>query len=222
MSLWKTVESELAAIEAALVAVPPKVVEAQQRVADLAVKVKGRIAPAPRVFSADELKKAVEHLAFEIQHFRCYSKLYRNADLSRFCGAATQAVQYVLLLHLRLLIDFFYGEAKQDDCTVDHFNVLNGFEAAFPASIHLRSALNKKMTADLNKLLAHMTATRWEKNRPPMNDYDSFIPTIEDLIARFESALPEDVRQVYLKHYQRWESCHTATVLHQGNQGQTG
>jgi hypothetical protein len=220
MSLWKTVESELAAIEAALVAVPPKVAEAQQRVADLGLKVNSRMAPAPRAFSVDELKKAVEHLAFEMQHFRCYSKLYKNSDLSRFCGAAHQAVLYALLLHLRLLIDFFYGEARQDDCNVDHFNVLNGFEAAFPASIHLHSARNKKMSADLNKLLAHMTATRWEKNRPPMNDYDSFIPTIDDLITKFEAALPEEVRQVYLRHYQRWESSHPATVLQQGNQGQ--
>src|ERR1035438_7893970 len=122
MSLWKTVESELAAIEAALVADPPNVAEARQRVADLALRVKSRMAPASRTFSVDELKKAVEHLAFETQHFRCYSKLYKSADLSRLSDAATQAVQYALLLHLRLLIDFFYGEAKQDDCHVDHFN----------------------------------------------------------------------------------------------------
>ena len=201
-----------AAIEAALVAAPPNAAEARRRVADLALKVKSRMAPASRVFSVDELKKAVEHLAFEMQHFRCYSKIYKSSDLTRFSGAAHQAVLYALLLHLRLLIDFFYGEPKRDDCSVDHFNVLNGFEAAFPASIHLHSARNKQVSVDLNKLLAHMTATRWEKNRPPMDDYDKFILTISDLITRFEAALPEDVRQVYLKHYRSWECSHPATA----------
>ena len=204
--------NELATIEAALAAVPPDVAEAQQLVAALAQKVKNRKTSATRVFSVDQLKKAVEHLSFEMQHFRCYSKLYSNDDLRRFSGAAHQAVRYALLLHLRLLIDFFYGEATQDDCHVDHFNVLDGFEAAFPASIHLHSARNRKMSVDLNKLLAHMTATRWEKNRPPMDDYDKFILTISDLITRFEAALPEDVRQVYLKHYRSWECSHPATA----------
>src|ERR1039458_6328359 len=109
MFLWKTVESELATIEAALAAVPPNIAEAQQRVAALVQKIKNRNTSASRRFSVDELKKAVEHLAFEMQHFRCYYKLYTNADLSRFSGAAHQAVLYALLLHLRLLIDFFYG-----------------------------------------------------------------------------------------------------------------
>lgn len=216
MSLWKTVENELAAIKAVLAAVPPNIAEAQQLVDALAQRVKNRKTPAPRAFTVDELKRAVEHLSFEMQHFRCYSKLYSNSDLERLSGAAHQAVRYALLLHLRLLVDFFYMEAEQDDCHVDHFNVLDGFEADFPASIHLHSARSKKLSVDLNKLLAHFTATRWEKYRPPMNDYDEFIPTIDDLITRFEAALPEDVRQVYLKHYRYWEYSHPATVFQQG------
>jgi hypothetical protein len=217
MSLWKAVEDELATIGIALAAGPPNVTEAQQLVAALALKVKNRQIPASRTFSVDELKKPVEHLAFETQHFRCYSKLYKSADPSRLSDAATQAVQYALLLHLRLLIDFFYGEAKQDDCHVDHFNILDGFEATFPASLRPHSAQIKKLSLDLNKLLAHLTATRWEKNRPPMNDYDKFIPRIDDLITKFEAALPEEVRQVYLKHYRHWERYHPATVRQQGH-----
>lgn len=216
MSFWRTLENRIAMIETALAAVPPNVAEAQRLVAALAQKVKNRRTPDPRVFSVDELKKAVEHLSFETQHFRCYSKLYSNADLSRFSGAAYQAVRYALLLHLRLLVDFFYGAAKLDDCNVDHFNVLGGFEAAFPASIHVHDERTKTVSVNLNKLLAHLTATRWEKPRPLMDDYDKFLPTISNLITRFEAALPEDVRQVYMRHYRRWESCHPATVLQQG------
>jgi len=79
---------------------------------------------------------------------------------------------------------------KQDDCHVDHFNVLDGFEATFPASLHPHSAQIKQLSVDLNQLLAHITATRWERNRPPMSDYDKFIPTLDDLITKFEAALP--------------------------------
>src|SRR5665811_562498 len=91
MSLWKTVENELAAIKAVLAAVPPNIAEAQQLVDALAQRVKNRKTPAPRAFTVDELKKAVEHLSFEMQHFRCYSKLYSNNDLERLSGAAHQA-----------------------------------------------------------------------------------------------------------------------------------
>ena len=89
---------------AALAAVPPDVAEAQQLVAALAQKVKNRKTSATRVFSVDQLKKAVEHLSFEMQHFRCYSKLYSNDDLRRFSCAAHQAVRYALLLHYVYLL----------------------------------------------------------------------------------------------------------------------
>lgn len=147
-----------------------------------------------------------------MQHFRCYSQLYNNDDLKRLSGAAHQAVRYALLLHLRLLIDFFFAEARQDDCHVNHFNILDGFEAAFPASIHLSSDRTRRVSVDLNKLLAHITATRWEKNRPLMNHYAEFIPIIHDLITRFETALPDDKRGVYLEHCRKWECHHPATL----------
>src|SRR6478672_3222190 len=114
MSLLKTVEKELAAIKAALAEGPAKNTEARQLLQDLAEKARNHNCPPPRVFSVDELKKAVQHLSFETYHFRCYTELYKNPDLMAFTMAARQAVQYALLLHLRLLINFFYGRANQD------------------------------------------------------------------------------------------------------------
>ena len=216
MLSWKAVEKDLTQIEAALAEIPPNVTKAQQLAAAVTQKLKNRKTPASRTFTVDELKEAVKHLAFDMQHFRCYSKLYSDVHLQQFSAAASQAVRYALLLHLRLLIDFFYGEAKQDDCHVDHFNVLDGFEAAFPGNIHHRSAGITKINSDLNKFLAHMTAARWENNRPPMNEYEKFILTIDRLIKRFEDALPEDLRQLYSGHYRMWERSHSATVLRQG------
>ena len=216
MPTWKLVANDLTQIEAALAAIPPNVAKVQQLTAAFIQKVKNRRILVSRAFTVDELKEAVKHLAFDMQHFRCYSTLYSDPHLRRFSAAASQAVMYALLLHLRLLIDFFYGEAKQDDCHVDHFNTLSGFEAAFPASIHHRSAGINKISANLNKFLAHMTATRWENNRPSMNEYEKVMPTIDHLIQRFEDALPEDLRQVYSKHYQIWEGRHPGIVLRQG------
>jgi hypothetical protein len=169
--------------------------------------------PKPlRKFSHDELKKAVEHLAFETQHFRCYRKLHHNGKLRAFSAAATQAVGYSLLLHLRVLIDFFYAAPEKDDCCVDHLNALPGFATSFPASLHVHTPKTREVSETLNKFLAHLTATRWEKPRQAWDYYDQFAPTIENLVEKFETALPDDFKKVYLKAYQHWDSNHHGTV----------
>jgi hypothetical protein len=118
-------------------------------------------------FTEADLKRAVPHLAFDMQHFRCYLKLHRNTKLQRACPAASQAVVYSLLLHLRLLLDFFYGPPKKDDCWAGHFGVLPGFSAAFSsrAASPTRDQA-REVSTNLHKRLAHLTATRWEKRAP--------------------------------------------------------
>jgi hypothetical protein len=99
-------------------------------------------APPPlcRIFDPEELKRAAENIAFEILHFRSFAILKDNQDLRHFCPAASQATRYGALLHLRVLIDFFYGTPKKpDDCNVVHFRILPRFLDAFPASLHERN-----------------------------------------------------------------------------------
>src|SRR5580658_8679977 len=139
-----------------------------------------------RLFWPDELSKAAEHIAFEILHFRSYGVLKSSRELRTFCPAATQAVGYALLLHLRVLIEFFFCEAEQDDCHADHFRFLPGFGAAFPPSIHERTQHTSDVAKHLNKLLAHFTAARWEERRPAWDFYDEYSPVIADLATRFE------------------------------------
>jgi hypothetical protein len=165
-----------------------------------------------RVYGADELKKAVECLAFETHHFRCYSKLYADRTLHRVSPAASQAVSYCLLLHLRVLIGFFYSPPTQDDCCAEHFAVLPGFRQAFPSEIHAPTDRTKEVAKKLNKLLAHFSAYRWETRRPGMAFYKEFGQTILGLIERFERALPEDVREVYAERYRHWDGKHPAGV----------
>jgi hypothetical protein len=157
-----------------------------------------------RLFGPDELTKAAEHLAFEILHFRSYTVLKNNQELRAICPTASQAIGYALLLHLRVLIEFFYCEPEQDDCHVAHFRALPGFTAAFPPDIHERTEHTDEVAKHLNKLLAHFTATRWEEHRPRWDYYDEYCPLIEKLATRFEAALQGDAKAGYDAGRGRW------------------
>jgi hypothetical protein len=166
----------------------------------------------PRVYSREELKKAAEEIAFETQHFRCYTELRKNPKLPGLSLAAYQAVGYTLLLHLRVLIDFFYKDPALDDCHVHHFRVLPGFETLFPANLHIYTEKTRDVSATLNKRMAHFTATRWEKTVKAWDYYEELAPTIEELITRFENALPDDIKVAYTRGYHRWETSHRSTL----------
>jgi hypothetical protein len=139
----------------------------------------------------DELPDALTHLAFDIFYFRLYvKKLKVGGAQENF-----QAMIYSLLLHFRLLIDFFYGEPKQDDCCVCHFDLLDGFEQAFPLDLRAEPKWKREVSGHLNKRLAHFTASRWRDPRPVMDYYSKHFGTILDLLDRFEKALPPDSRR---------------------------
>jgi hypothetical protein len=158
-----------------------------------------------RLFGHDELMNAAEHIAFEIHHFQTYAVLKNNQELAAFCPAASQAVGYALLVHLRVLIEFFFCDAEfQDDCHVDHFRCLVGFTAAFPPSIHQRTQRTNDVAKYLNKLLAHFTATRWERQRPAWDYYAEYSPVVTELVARFEAALQGDIKAAYDRGYRKW------------------
>jgi hypothetical protein len=157
-----------------------------------------------RLFWPDELTKAAEHIAFEIHHFRIYTVLKNSRELAAFCPAARQAVGYALLLHLRVLIEFFFCEAEQDDCHVDHFRRLPGFTSGFPPSVHERTEHTNDVARHLNKLLAHFTAARWEEHRPAWVYYDEYSPVVLKLAAKFEGALQGDIKAAYDREYQKW------------------
>jgi hypothetical protein len=84
-----------------------------------------------------DLRSAAHFAAFEMYHFLYYTGMYREDPGLRVLSATLgpgfrQAIEYSILLHLRVLIDFFYYEPRQDDCWVGHFRTLPGFSAAFP------------------------------------------------------------------------------------------
>jgi len=163
-----------------------------------------------RVFRRPVLRKALPHIAFDIYHYECYATLWSQPQLRARSSAAQQAMIYALLLHLRLLLVFFYRPSKFDDCNLDRFSILPGFMHRFGKLRHRRQV--EKTIENLNKRLAHITARRWRVRAPIMQYYTAIDPELRVLIARFESALPKNWREEYLVEKQRWANSHPPLV----------
>ena len=162
------------------------------------------------VFEKDDLEQAAREIAFDMYHFRLYVQLQRDRKFWK--PTENQAIIYALLLHFRLLLDFFYKEPVQDDCCVGHFRHFKEFEAAFPPEIHEAPNGAREVGVNLNKRLAHFTATRWRELQPDMAYYEPYFGGIEVLIAAFQEALPPDVREVFTKTMGHWEAMHPPTI----------
>lgn len=161
----------------------------------------------------EDLEKAVVHLAFDVQHFLCYVELHKNLKLVCVCPAAAQAVAYAMLIHLRLLLDFFYGPPKQDDCWVGDFKALPGFSVAFPEQILSPTCDERQLlSTHLNKRLAHLTATRWRERAPSMDYYEQHFADVARLIDRFTDALPGELQATFLRERYKWEKRHPPTI----------
>ncbi len=147
----------------------------------------------------------MNHLAFDMFHFRLYAKRYPRYQSNAEHRACYQAMIYSLLLHFRILLHFFYGTPKNDDCCAEHFRMLPGFEAAFPTSIHSRPPWEKRMVFQLNKRLAHFTATRWRENQPSLNEFAARFGEVLELTQRFQAALPGEIGHHFAAKMDFWD-----------------
>jgi hypothetical protein len=141
-------------------------------------------------FTEVDLRSAVNHLAFDMFHFKHYAATHQTLLHDANHRVCYQATIYSMLLHFRVFLHFFYGQPKRDDCCAEHFRILPGFEQKFPASLHAVPIWEEELRIHLNKRLAHFTATRWKQNQPPLAYYTARFPEILDLVNRFEAALP--------------------------------
>ena len=156
-------------------------------------------------FTQTDLRLAVNHLAFDMFYFRLYAERYPQYQSNGEDRACYQTMIYALLLHFRVLLHFFYGTPKNDDCCAEHFRILPGFEAAFPRSIHAKPLWEEELRIHLNKRLAHFTATRWTENAPSMNYYAARFNDVLVLIQRFAAALPGEVGQYFAARMNFWD-----------------
>jgi hypothetical protein len=112
---------------------------------------------------------------------------------------------YALLLHFRVLLDFFYRPPRLDDCSVRHFRVLPEFADAYPEQNERAPDGALSVSDHLNKRLAHITAERWRSAPPGMEYYEAYFPGIDRLITAFEEALPNDLRDVLVNEKRQIE-----------------
>ncbi len=97
-------------------------------------------------------------------------------------------MNYALLLHTRILYDFFYKQTFKDDMKPE----------AFCRSWEDRKTETGDRKLDLDKRLAHLTWTRVEKpDKPAMNDYADLMAAVEESIVAFKHALDPDLKQKY-------------------------
>lgn len=163
-------------------------------------------------FDREQLKKALKELAFDVQHFRCYAEMHRNGALDGH-PTAGQAVRYTLLLHMRVLLDFFYGRTRDDGVGVGHFRrALPEFGAKFPKIKTPKATDAEQVRTNLHKRLAHLTATRWQKRPPDMEFYSKHFCDIESLILAFQDALPPQHRAVFVESINYWKRSHPPTL----------
>lgn len=143
------------------------------------------------------------HLAFEFYHFGAYRNLLNVASRFGACRSVVdQAARYALLLHFRILIDFFFRSPKDDDVAVPHFLVLGGFADKYRPPEKIRNI--EELRGHLNKLLAHFTERRWKDPRPDMSYYDRHFDAVEGCIAAFVRALPPDFNEDLIKAIERY------------------
>jgi hypothetical protein len=159
----------------------------------------------------NDLEEALKHLAFDAHHFRAYSRLHREGSLSACSPLIAQGIRYSLLLHFRVLTNFFSGPPQRDDRWVGDFTQFFSEELRRSGALTPNPKL-KDVAKQLNKRLAHFTATRWEEQAPDMQYYANCFDEIERLIAAFQAGLPAEMQKCFADALERWERAHPAVV----------
>jgi hypothetical protein len=161
-----------------------------------------------------DLEEALKHLAFDVHHFRSYACLYREGALASCSPLIAQGVRYSLLLHFRVLLNFFNAPPRRDDNRwVGNFRQFSRIEELFKSGVLTPNPKLKEVAVHLNKRLAHFTATRWKEKAPDMAFYAKHFHEIEQRITAFQTGLPAEMRQFFSDALNDWERKHPA-VLH--------
>lgn len=125
-----------------------------------------------------DLDEAASTIAFEMFHLRYYAEVYESCPppyrfRTEFGERIGQAYEYSFLLHLRVLLDFFYKKPEKDDVCVSHFpnrEVAEEVRRCRPEGV-------ERVSTNLNKRLAHFTEFRWkgEQKHLSLDDYRPYL-----------------------------------------------
>lgn len=156
-----------------------------------------------------DFDRATATIAYEMYHFRCLAQLYRDGKAEG--GFWGQVCAQSLLLHLRIMIEFFYGKRPNDqDVTIKQFLAADGFSFSpelqeVPERMLLtsktpnrpRSMTMREVKEALNQRLVHFGIGRWHGYHPGLDDYEPCFDDLEARIVAFRKALPEHLMIIF-------------------------
>ena len=148
----------------------------------------------------DELDAMLrKHLSFEINRFRATATLW---DSRRYGELADAMVRESCLIHMRLLLDFFYPrldpkKSKHQDVFVsDYLPNPNSLSPEFQALLAEPSWL-RDYRDQLDWRLVHLTTRRIDFERQPMWNPNKQFAHLESLIGEFLNALPPITKALF-------------------------
>jgi hypothetical protein len=166
-------------------------------------------APNRNKLSEVEFEQATKTVAFEMYNFRCLARIYRDGH--KGAGLWKLMLSQTLLIHLRILIEFFYWDCRNSrDITIETFIARDDFSFprelfSAPLKIKLqgdtsdgpREMTLKQVKEALDQRLVHFGAGRWTGYHPGHEDYELCFNDLETRIVAFRSALPRHLRQLF-------------------------
>jgi hypothetical protein len=162
-----------------------------------------------RPLNDHDFEEATVRIAYEMYHFRCLARIYRDGNSGR--GLWWQLVSQSLLLHLRILIEFFYWDCRDSrDVTIRHFVERDDF--SFPSELY-SAPLKIRPVCDipgrldemsvtqvkeaLDQRLVHFGKGRWNGYHPGHDDYERCFDELECRIVAFRTALPDHLKRAF-------------------------
>lgn len=156
-----------------------------------------RVCPKVRPTQSELDEMLREHLSFEIGRFRSSASMWNKEGI---IAPVNQIIKESCLIHLRLLLDFFYPRKNSEKSNFKDVFYYDYLPDKTTLSQELRNLLDepswvKKYRNELDWRLAHLTLERFAfKDKPEWNPP---FEHMEKLISEFLAALPEKTRSLF-------------------------
>ena len=153
-------------------------------------------------------------LAFEVYQFRNCQRLGQIVGPygREASPPLSQVVNYTLLLHFRILLEFLYSKPKKDDIRAGYFKIVAGVDrqrlTEIPESPKWNLVKRNDLTLQehLNKRLARLTPSRIKSVRPDMDYYRDHFAELDATLESLIKILPKAFQDSFAIGMGRWET----------------